>query len=473
MECGINAAALGERTWRAPVISAAIQSIYKNAQSFGNIGVFLGDEAHLWPHSEAGMYRALVRGLGPVRVAGFSGTTFRLQGGSLVDGEGAPFDKVVYRYTILDGIRDGYLVPAFSLAAQDKIDPSKLKVDKTGDYSGASQDAQMIAMMDNHICQLVQLASDRKAWLVFEASTKAAKAMCERMNQWGIPTGLVLGTTPAGERVQTIAAFRAGRLRAIVNIAALTTGFDVQACDLLVMRRATKSLSLYIQMTGRVLRTIGGNIEASTAAGKSDAAVCDFASNISTHGPLDFIRPKDTTIKMVSCEECGKRNSAAAMRCWACDEPMQKICPLCTGAVDKGVMDCPHCDYDMRTGATEGESTRKPAKLLETPSGAALISTYAKTVDREGGWVAVKKTYRDESGETIVDTADQRFILSADLAPFGDKAKWIRFSETTVESLLVPNGLSRTSVLQVGATGQALVVPMPPLSVEPMPNEAA
>src|ERR1700754_1520111 len=64
LQCGINAASLGERTWRAPVISAAIQSVYKNAASFGPIARFFGDEAHLWPHSEAGMYRALVRDLG-------------------------------------------------------------------------------------------------------------------------------------------------------------------------------------------------------------------------------------------------------------------------------------------------------------------------------------------------------------------------------------------------------------------------
>lgn len=60
---GINAHALGERTWRAPVISAAIQSIHRSAHSFGLISLLLIDEAHLVPHSEDGMYRALIRGL--------------------------------------------------------------------------------------------------------------------------------------------------------------------------------------------------------------------------------------------------------------------------------------------------------------------------------------------------------------------------------------------------------------------------
>ena len=48
---GINAAALDQRDWRAPIISASIQSVYKSPQYFGLITQILGDEAHLWPHS--------------------------------------------------------------------------------------------------------------------------------------------------------------------------------------------------------------------------------------------------------------------------------------------------------------------------------------------------------------------------------------------------------------------------------------
>lgn len=62
LQCGINAAALGERTWRAPVISAAIQSVYKYAASFGPIENIFIDESHLLPHSEQGMYREFLRG---------------------------------------------------------------------------------------------------------------------------------------------------------------------------------------------------------------------------------------------------------------------------------------------------------------------------------------------------------------------------------------------------------------------------
>lgn len=460
LRTGINAAALGERTWRAPVISAAIQSIYKNAHSFGPISLLCVDESHLLPHSEAGMYRALHRALGYPRMPGFSGTVFRLQGGSLVEGEGAPFEKVVYRYSILDGIRDGYLVPAFSAPAEDKIDPNKLRV-RQGEYAPDAQDAQMIEAMDNHIAQLRLIGAARRKWLLFEASTKAAKLMTARMNEWGIPTGLVLGTTSAAERIATIAAYRQGRLRALVNVAALTTGFDVQEVDMLVMRRRTKSLGLYIQMCGRLLRTIGGNLDASIAAGKADGLVVDFAGNIDEHGALDLIRPKDTPSRLVSCESCGKRNATAAMKCWSCDEPMTKNCPACLEPIRKGLLDCPLCGHDMRVGGDPLEP--KPQKLLERPSGAALIASYKTGSQREGGWSAVRRVWTQD-GVTTVTTDDQAWEVTGTLQGYVDKARWLRAGpEGRVDALLVPNGSSRNSVLQVtlAPSGEVIQLPVP------------
>jgi len=457
LQVGINAAALGERTWRAPVISAAIQSVYSSGRSFGPVANMLVDECHLIPHSEAGMYRQLHRDLGAPRQPGFSGTVFRLQGGSLVEGEAAPFEAVVYRYGILDGIRDGYLVPAFSAAADDKIDPSKLRK-KQGEYSGDSQDAQMIALMDNHIAQMVSHGRDRRAWLVFEATTKAAKAMCARMNEWNIPTGLVLGTTPAGERAQTIAAFRQGRLKALVNVAALTTGFDVQEVDMLVMRRKTMSVGLYIQMTGRLLRTIGGTIDKSIAAGKADGLVLDFAGNIDQHGPLDFIRPKETRAKLVSCDECGKRNAAAAMRCWSCDEPMTKLCPACLVAIQKGLLDCPHCAHDMRAG--ERADAAGP-KLLQTPSGAALIASFRPMSERLGGWIPIRRAFEQDGAHFVDDVNGERWPLIGALAHHAIDARWLRGANGVVEAVLKPNGAARSIAIQVMPDGTQMPVPMP------------
>jgi len=453
MHIGVNAAALSERTWRAPIISAAVQSIYKYAHNFGPISMLCVDEAHLIGHHENGMYRDLHRALGSPRMPGGSGTVFRLQGGSLIEGDGAPFERVVYRYGILDGIRDGYLCPAFSIGADDKIDPAKLR-SRQGEFTGESQDAQMIELMDNHIAQMVHHGVDRRAWLIFEASTKAARAMYSRMNEWRIPTGLVLGDTPARERAATIDAYRAGRLRALVNLAALTTGFNVPAVDLLVMRRRTKSLGLYIQICGRALRT---------AAGKEDCAVLDFAGNIDQHGPLDFIRPMESKARLAACDECGKRNAAAAVKCWACDAPMTKLCPACLEPVRKIIVECPHCNYDMRSGPREVTD----AKLSDMPSGAALLSSHKTGVEREGGWLPISKVWTVD-GITQVKAMGNGPLYVQSVPPllisFAEKARWMRPGEIgEVLAFMVPNGASRSSALQVTSDGRPIVVPLPPV----------
>jgi len=448
VRCGLNGDSLGERTWRAPVIVAMINSVYRNAAAFGHIDNIFIDECHLIPHSQAGMYRQFLRGFPHARQAGFSGTVFRLQGGSLVEGEEAPFDKVVYRYSIIDGIRDGYLVPAFSASVTDTMDLSALKT-RQGEYTGDSQDTQMLAQMDNHICQLIPYRSERRAWLIFEASVKAARAMCQRLNEWGIRAGLVIGDMPDAERTRNIEAFRRGELQAIVNKDVLTTGFDNPRVDLLAMRFATKSLGKYIQVCGRLLRTVGGNIESSIAAGKSDGLLFDWGGNISTHGPLDFIRPRETKARLVSCDECGTRNAAAAARCWKCDAVMTKNCPACLVPVAKGTLDCPHCAFDMRSERSEPTT----AKLFDVPSGAALIASWKGGTDRSGGWQAIRRVW-EQDGAVVADGV----ALAAGLAERVREARWIRADGSAI---LLPNGASRTSARQVTADGAEIIVPLP------------
>jgi hypothetical protein len=244
---------------------------------------------------------------------------------------------------------------------------------------------------------------------------------------------------------------------------ALTTGFDVPETDLLVMRRRTKSLGLYIQMVGRVLRTIGGNIEASIRTGKANGAVLDFAGNIDEHGPLDFIRPRESKLRLVSCDECGKRNPAAAVRCWSCHALMTKLCPACLESIAKYHLDCPACGHDMRR-AEPGEGEAKPAKLLERPTGAALISSYRTGTERAGGWLPIAQSWEHE-GTTYAKAGGEGYVtvqsLPAALVPYARAARWLRMGDSGVAAILVPNGASRTSARQITAEGAEIIVPLP------------
>lgn len=448
---GINASALGERIWRAPIISASIQSVYKNARSLGNIGLVLADECHLWPHSDDGMFHALIRQLGNPLVCGFTATPERLQSGSLVAGEKAPFDEIVFRYSILDGLRDGYLCPAFSVRGDDAVDTSKLRKSH-GDFTEASATDALAPMADNHVLQMLHFGEDRRKWLIFCVGQRHARVVLERLAARGVTAGLVLADTPAGERARLIDDYRAGRIRALVNVAALTTGFDVPDVDMLVLLRPTMSRVLYEQMIGRGLRV---------APGKLDCMVLDFAGNIERHGPLDFIKPiTEKRARLVHCDHCGALNSQAARRCWQCDAEMVKLCPGCLTAVPKYVMTCPVCAHDMHSGPRDTK-----LNLSEVPSGAALLSSYRQNKPRSGGWVAVHKVYSDADAQQCILHCDGDVTVTlndVEFGGFGKSAKWCKFTpDGALAALLCPNGASRTSAFQVDAMGRVLAVPLP------------
>ena len=66
----------------------------------------------------------------------------------------------------------------------------------------------------------------------------------------------VTGMTNASERTRVIQRFKRSdrRKRVLVNFGVLTTGFDAPAASAALIARPTKSLVLYSQMVGRVIR---------------------------------------------------------------------------------------------------------------------------------------------------------------------------------------------------------------------------
>jgi hypothetical protein len=141
---------------------------------------------------------------------------------------------------------------------------------------------------------------------------------------------------------------------------------------------------------------------------------------------------------------------------------MTKNCPACLEPIRKGLLDCPLCGHDMRVGGTEGDAPKKQ-NLLERPSGAALIASYKTGSAREGGWLPVRKAWQHE-GKSFVDG----YELTGALQGYVDKVRWIRAVGGVVDAVLVPNGQSRNSVLQITAAPSGEVVQLP----VPMPSVA-
>jgi DNA repair protein RadD len=330
---GINSAGLGRRDVRHPILFASIQSVHRFANAIGRRDLVLIDEAHLVPKSGDGMYHALfkdMREINPdLRVFGCTATPYRLDSGRLDRGREKFFDRIVYSYGIGEGVRDGYLSPLVSKGMATEIDVSAV-AKRGGEFvPGALEEAaDREEVTREAVAEMVRYGADRRSWLVFCAGVEHAGHVADEIRRQGISVATVTGKTPKAERDATLTAFKAGRIRCIVNVSVLTTGFDAPGVDMIALLRPTLSTGLYVQMLGRGTRL---------APGKADCLVLDFAGNVRRHGPVDAIRVSATgdwggsagdlpdvkvdTVRAKPCLHCMTYNPIQARECSTCGTP--------------------------------------------------------------------------------------------------------------------------------------------------------
>ena len=76
-----------------------------------------------------------------------------------------------------------------------------------------------------------------------------AQAITDELRQHDITAECVTGDSAARTSADILKRFKLGDIRAVVNVAVLTTGFDAPNIDLIAMLRPTESPALYIQMS--------------------------------------------------------------------------------------------------------------------------------------------------------------------------------------------------------------------------------
>ena len=323
---GVYSAGLRQRDTGHPVIVAGIQSVYKKAGTLGAFDLIIIDEAHLIPPDGEGMYRTFLTNakiVNPnVRIIGLTATPFRMSSGSICEPDNI-LNRVCYEVGVRELIVQGYLCKIRSKAGRKKADISGLHV-RGGEFIPLEvSDLMNTDELVNAACrEIVDYTKDRKATLIFAAGVDHAKHVASVLrNSLGAEIGEVYGETLTGFRDQTIEDFKAGRLKYLVNVNVLTTGFDAPNIDCIAMLRPTLSPGLYYQMVGRGFRL---------CEGKDDCLVLDFGDNITTHGPID-------DLKIKKGHGSGSDDSEAPA----------KECPECLTIIAAGYGVCPDCGYEF------------------------------------------------------------------------------------------------------------------------------
>ena len=319
---GIYSASIGKRDLGEPITFAGIQSVRSKADLLGHLDLVIVDECHLVNHKDEGGYRNLLEKLKEInpdlRVVGLTATPYRLGHGLITD-KPALFDALIEPVSIEELVFKGYLATLRSKVTKAKLDTSRVHT-RGGEFIESELQAAVDTDDQNQavVQEVISLAGDRKAWLVFCTGVQHAQHVAEVLRQHGVAAECVTGETPKREREQMLADFKSGKLRALTNANVLTTGFDYPDIDLIAMLRPTMSASLYVQMAGRGMR-----VKSHT----DHCLVLDFAGVVEMHGPITAVQPPkkggdgDGEAPVKVCDNCSELVHISAKECPACGAP--------------------------------------------------------------------------------------------------------------------------------------------------------
>lgn len=317
----------------ADVVVASVASISRRlgvgrrAISPDRFDLVIVDEAH---HASARTYMATLEFFGVMDKAsdtvglGVTATLARADNVPL----GHVWEEVVFVYDTTQAIEDGYLVRP--IAQRVVLDDLRLDLAKIshGDYTAGDLGEKMIrsgAKIGEAILAHAVRDGRVRRGIVFAPDVDCCRLWAADFNAMGIRSRVVTGDTPREERRATYDATHRHANDMIVSCMVLTEGFDLPSVEVAVIARPTRSLPLYTQMVGRVLRP-------SPKTGKTDALVLDVMGVMQQKliTLIDLGLPKDCACRC----DCDTENLCAkACRCPRTRRGVLKmVCPVCEKA---------------------------------------------------------------------------------------------------------------------------------------------
>ena len=250
--------------------SASVQSLVRRLHKYpaDRFGAIIVDEAH---HATAKTYRKTLDYFQGAYTLGFTATPCRGDGAGLDD----LFSHMVCGPSIKQLIEAGHLSPYRYLAAENSMVVKGAKT-RGGDYT--SKSLARLNPRDQLAADLVssyRQHCDGLRCLIFAIDRDYSRAIAAMYQAAGIPAIHLDGDTPSEVRKAALESFQAGEIKVVSNVGLFTEGTDLPAIEALQMARPTKSLGLFLQMVGRVLRP---------APGKTEAIIIDHGGNWERHG---------------------------------------------------------------------------------------------------------------------------------------------------------------------------------------------
>jgi superfamily II DNA or RNA helicase len=263
---------------------ASIQTLSRRQHPDANLIII--DECH---HSKATTYKKLWEIYPDAKFLGVTATPIRLSGEGFED----IFDELITSPPVSHFIENRFLVPIKQIVGSVP-DLSTVKR-RQGDYiitmlSDVMLDAGLMASL----VSTYRKYAEGKSTIVFAVDVEHSKSIVREYRAAGISAEHIDSGTAKDQRAQILEQFRSKKIQVISNVEIITEGFDFPECEAVQLARPTKSVALYLQMVGRVMRP---------AAGKAVGLVMDHAGLWLEHGLATIDRPwslKGTALSKVN-----------------------------------------------------------------------------------------------------------------------------------------------------------------------------
>ncbi|SEM58757.1 ATP-dependent helicase IRC3 [Halomonas caseinilytica] len=494
LEADIFSAGLGSKRAARQVVFGSVQSVVRNLDAFGErldaqggkhgaFSLLVIDECHRVSLDEDSSYRRVIDALrrhnSHLKILGLTATPYRLGQGfvyhrhyhGMVRGDDdCFFRECVFEQPLRLMVKQGYLAePRRVDAAVARYDFSRMAPGAGGHF----QEAELDRVVAGHratpaiVAEVVAYAAERQGVMLFAATVAhAEEVFCH------LPEGqaaLITGATPSDERQACIEAFKARRLKYLVNVSVLTTGFDAPHVDLIAILRPTESVGLYQQIVGRGLRL---------AEGKRDCLILDYAGN-----PWDLYAPEvgsprpasDTEPVQVECPACGHANLFWGRRDG--ELVIEHFGRRCQGLVDDEAgrqhqcdfryrfKECEHCGAENDIAArrchgcqamlVDADDKLREALRLRDAMVLRVTGMQLEATHNGRGLPRLKVVYHDEDGATLaewfsLETSAQRGAFAAAFLREHLRAPGTRWSPSTPEEVVAEQHRLRAPDFVIG-----------------------
>lgn len=296
----------------SPVYVGMVESVNRRISRINNIGLVIIDEAHIAAFNKIHQFF-------PEQF--IIGVTATPQASSRKNPMKNHYDDIICSIDIPELIASGFLAQNITIAPKEVVNRAELAV-KGGEFQDGFMAEKFSApKYIQSTIHAYEKYSRGKKTIIFNVTVEHSLRVTEAFRIAGYNCRHIDGTTPKHEREAAFLWLKNNPDAILCNVGIATTGFDEPTIETVIVNKATMSMPLWLQMSGR-----GGRITET----KSAFTIIDMGGNATTHG--DWCDGRDWNDIFHNPRKPGKSQVAPVKSCFQCDAiiPVSaKTCKFC------------------------------------------------------------------------------------------------------------------------------------------------